>query len=263
MKKSLLILVVIFISGFAGAKNSLLFNKVLVNGTYEQVVYNDVDVVSILPGEKYSTSYYINNPNIARGTITVEILSAPDYLELPLVFNDSTRNGFHFYFAENSSSQESYFQTDIISNGFKSSWLCARYPSAWLGDIEFVNQLKVGDSIQYRITTDCYKLGDGKSYYNHHTRTIKCVADTALKLGQTTGVPKFPELQISAFPNPFVDELTVNSFQNINISILDITGRVLESRHLQPGLTRISITGLKPGIYFLKADKTAIRLIKQ
>lgn len=263
MKKSLLILVVIFISSFAGAKNSLLFNKVLINGAYEQVVYNDVDVVTICPGEKYSTSYYINNPNMARGTIVVEILSAPNYLELPLVFNDSTKNGFNFYFAENSSGQESYFQTDVTSNGFSTSWRCARYPSAWLGDIEFINQLKVGDSIQYRITTDCYKLGDGKSYYNHHTRTIKCVADTALKLGQTTNVGNFPELQISAFPNPFVGELTINSFQNLNVSILDITGRVLESRHLQPGLTRISTTGLKPGTYFLKADKTAIKLIKQ
>jgi hypothetical protein len=264
MKTLLLILVVIFISGFAGAKNSLLFNKVLVNGAYEQVIYNDFDVVSILPGEKYSASYYINVNNIVSGTTVVEILSAPDYLELPLVFNDSTKVGFNFYFADNSSGQESYFRTDTTGNGFKSAWYCVRYPSAWLGDIEFINQLKVGDSIQYRITTECYKLGDGRSYLNHHTRTIKSATDVSLKIGQTNLInPNHQELQISAFPNPFAGELTINSFQNLNVSILDVTGRVLESRHLQPGLTRISTTGLKPGLYFLKADKTAIRLIKK
>jgi hypothetical protein len=263
MKTSLLILVVILISSFAGAKNSLLFNKVLVNGAYEQMVYNDVDVVTIFPGEKYSASYYINNPNISSGTILVEILSAPAYLELPLVFNDSTKNGFNFYFADNSRGKEAYFQTDITDNGFKSSWSCWRYPSGWLGDIEFINQLKVGDSIQYRITTDCRKLGDNTSYYNHHTRTVKCVADSGLKVGQTTNIPNYPESQISAFPNPFVGELSINSFQNIDAFILDLSGRVLESKHLQPGLTRISTASLKPGTYFLKAGKTAVKLIKQ
>lgn len=264
MKKSLLILVVIFISSFAGAKNSLLFNKVLVNGAYEQVIYNDFDVVSILPGEKYSASYYVNVPNISSGTIIVEFLSIPDYIKLPFVFNDTTASGFNFYFTNNESGQEAYFQTDITENGFKSSWSCWRYPSGWLGDIEFINQLKVGDSIQYRITTDCHKLGDDKSYYNHHTRTIKCVSqDSVLKIGGLTNIADPFTSPVSVFPNPFIDELNINSFQKVDAFIVDSSGRVLASQRLQPGLAKISAAGLKPGIYFLKAGKTVIKLIKQ
>ncbi len=219
--------------------------------------------MTILPGEKYSTSYYINTPNISSGTIVVEFLSIPDYIKLPFVFNDTTELGFNFYFANNESGQEAYFRTDITSNGFKSSWSCWRYPSGWLGDIEFINQLKVGDSIQYRITTNCRQLGDDKSFNNHHTRTIKCVADTGLKLGQTTNIGNYPEPPVSAFPNPFMGELNINSFQNVDAFIVDSSGRVLASQRLQPGLTRVSTAGLKPGIYFLKAGNTAVKLIKQ
>ena len=261
MKKLLLILVVIFISSFAGAKNSYLFNKVLVNGAYEQAIYPSADIIYLHPGEKYFASYYLSAGFVSGNTV-IEVLAAPDYLEFAPIFNDSIKTGFHFYWANNESGQEAFFRTTTTANGFTSSWLCFRYPSRWLGDVEFINQLKVGDSIQYRVSSVCDGLNN-QSYHNYHLRTIKCIADTALKLGQTTGVPKFPELQISAFPNPFASELTINSFQNIDVSILDLSGRVLESRRLYPGLTRISTAGLKPGIYFLQAGKTAIRLIKQ
>ncbi|QQG53030.1 MAG: T9SS type A sorting domain-containing protein [Candidatus Falkowbacteria bacterium] len=262
MKKLLLIVVVIFISGLAGAKNSYLFNKVLVNGAYEQAIYPSTDVVCLLPGEKYSASYYLNASFISGNTV-IEVLSAPDYLELPLIFNDTTASGFNFYFANNESGQEAYFQTDITENGFKSSWSCWRYPSGWLGDIEFINQLKVGDSIQYRISTVCSGL-NGQSYHNYHLRTIKCVAaDSVLKLGDLTNVFDPFKSPVSAFPNPFIDELNINSFQNVDAFIVDASGRVLASQRLQPGLAKISTAGLKPGIYFLKAGKTVVKLIKQ
>lgn len=263
MKNFFFVLVVaIFCSSLAGAKNSYLLNKVLVNGTYEQIAYPNQDVVYLQPGETYSTSYYLNTQFVS-GKMTVEILSAPDYLEFKPVFNDSTASGFHFYWANNESGQEAYFQTDITDNGFSSSWFCFRYPSGWLGDIEFVNNLQAGDSIQYLISTVC-SGPNGQSYQNHHLRTIKCaITDGGLKIGQSIDPSELAHPQITAYPNPFSGELIINSFQIAPMAILDITGRVLESFQLQIGLNRIPTLGLKPGIYFAKAGNTVVKLIKK
>lgn len=67
----------------------------------------------------------------------------------------------------------------------------------------------------------------------------------------------------SAYPNPFNSELTINSSSEAIVTLSDVLGTVIKQVRVEPGDNRISLVGLKPGIYFLNNKKTTLKLIKQ
>jgi hypothetical protein len=73
--------------------------------------------------------------------------------------------------------------------------------------------------------------------------------------------------QVNVFPNPAIDNLTIEIPQKSTIELLDIQGQTILQQTLQQGKTDIDISGLAKGIYILRLcsnDKTAVaRIVKE
>ncbi len=62
-----------------------------------------------------------------------------------------------------------------------------------------------------------------------------------------------PEFEISAYPNPFIDQLIldVSKYSGIRYQILDVSGKVIVERALQSEITTISTSEFAQGSYSL------------
>ncbi len=65
--------------------------------------------------------------------------------------------------------------------------------------------------------------------------------------------------QISVYPNPVKDELSINAPLSINIAVLSIDGKVIERKN---SVTRISVKELSSGIYYLQITDQRGHLLK-
>ena len=69
------------------------------------------------------------------------------------------------------------------------------------------------------------------------------------------------ELSVTAFPNPYADELTVrvsevNAAEQVNVVVFDMTGRAVASKQGTPGASDISVgKGLPSGMYIVEVVK--------
>ena len=267
MRKLFLFCVVVFFSITALGKSSVLFDKVLVNGAYEQVVYPNEDVFYVHPHEVYMPSYYISAPGIALGETRIEFLSVPAHLKyLPFLFNNERAPGIKFFWWDDyAPNKDEYLKTEVTPNGFKSSWFFISMSGGsdfWLGEINIPTYwMRLGDSIQYMITTVCYKTVGGTKYINHHKRTIRCVDNT--KSGLTAIQPSTKREEMSIFPNPCFDKIGINVLNPELAQILDLQGRTLKGLRLEEGTNEIYLADLKPGIYILKIKEKSIKFIKR
>lgn len=59
---------------------------------------------------------------------------------------------------------------------------------------------------------------------------------------------------VSVYPNPSKDIVYIknDSYNNLNIDILDITGALIKSVRIKSGQNRIDVSDLQSGIYLLK-----------
>lgn len=94
--------------------------------------------------------------------------------------------------------------------------------------------------------------------------TNRAVWDYMLTDVTTVGVSEVTELNISVYPNPSSSIITVTSNKNINhFKLIDIKGTVLiEKNNININSTKIDISELTPGIYFIKNNSQIIRVIK-
>lgn len=82
-----------------------------------------------------------------------------------------------------------------------------------------------------------------------------------------TGIDEISEIALSvlAYPNPTTDFITLNtessanqSFRSLAYQLLDMNGRLLESRIITDTQTRIDMSQLSPATYFLKVYATGL-----
>ena len=77
----------------------------------------------------------------------------------------------------------------------------------------------------------------------------------------TTAIPDAPAASISIFPNPAVDSFVIDGIEeNTLVSIADLSGRVVLQRTVSPNES-ISVSHLPAGIYIVRVNNTAQRLI--
>jgi len=84
-------------------------------------------------------------------------------------------------------------------------------------------------------------------------------------------ITSIPEISvnnnITVYPNPAIDQLTIESIQKSTIEILNIHGQTILQRQIQQGKTNIDISILAKGIYILRLtsnDKTAVtKIVKE
>lgn len=67
----------------------------------------------------------------------------------------------------------------------------------------------------------------------------------------------------SVYPNPAIDRITVCTTTMTDAELLDFCGRVVMRLHLHEGVNDIDLSALRQGIYILRADGTARKIIKR
>jgi len=68
----------------------------------------------------------------------------------------------------------------------------------------------------------------------------------------TTTTLNLEKTNISVYPNPSDQQISISTTESFELEILDCQGRVLRSRILESGLSTVSINDLNMGVYFLK-----------
>jgi photosystem II stability/assembly factor-like uncharacterized protein len=69
---------------------------------------------------------------------------------------------------------------------------------------------------------------------------------------QATGMEKTREEQVKIFPNPSKGTFNISGEGRWMMTILDISGKVILNRQVNPGTERIELNGIPSGIYFIK-----------
>ncbi len=101
----------------------------------------------------------------------------------------------------------------------------------------------------------------GQLFFNIHTGTSGSVAggvQQPWEISVVTGIPEAEgiDLLVSAFPNPATDYLILRvgnyDHQNLSYQLFDVNGRLIANRQIESNQTRIDMTGLVYGVYFLR-----------
>jgi hypothetical protein len=81
----------------------------------------------------------------------------------------------------------------------------------------------------------------------------------------TTSVPELKKLSLSAYPNPFTDQISILGLEgNANVSIIDISGRKVAEYTIASGNETISgLKDLHTGVYFLKVEQDGSQFIQK
>ena len=87
--------------------------------------------------------------------------------------------------------------------------------------------------------------------------TIPCNCNTAMVTFWVTPIEplQLPEnnLNISIFPNPTTDFVTIEAEDLQHVTLMDMTGKALSSQAAKGNSVRLDFSGLKAGVYFISA----------
>lgn len=85
------------------------------------------------------------------------------------------------------------------------------------------------------------------------------------KFGVVTNLSnsQFESNKISVYPNPTKGFITINTENNVNVSISDITGKVVFTKNNVSKNESINLVGLQNGVYFAKITADGINEIKK
>jgi hypothetical protein len=82
--------------------------------------------------------------------------------------------------------------------------------------------------------------------------------------GISTGVGENEGVALSAFPNPFTDQVTIASPEATTYQVIRTSGQLVHTDRLMPGDNRLSFPGLAPGSYILRTENgQAVRINKE
>lgn len=88
--------------------------------------------------------------------------------------------------------------------------------------------------------------------------TINVNSGTATSLTETQN-----KIQFNIFPNPVVDELTINGTTKLGqVSVFDITGQVLFNEFVNETTTKLDFTKFSSGTYIVVVGNTTRKIIK-
>ncbi len=94
--------------------------------------------------------------------------------------------------------------------------------------------------------------------YTGETGSVAEGVQQPYEISVVTGIQEMAgiELIILAFPNPATDYLILRvenyDYQNLSYQLFDVNGRLIANKHLEGNQTKIDMTGLVYGVYFLR-----------
>ena len=106
----------------------------------------------------------------------------------------------------------------------------------------------------------------GQTVYNTNTGTNGSISEGVQQPYEISVVSGIKEkditLSISAYPNPTTDYLTLEliEFENTNFQLININGKILQNEPIRNSYTRINMSNLINGLYFVKVIQNEIEI---
>ena len=90
-----------------------------------------------------------------------------------------------------------------------------------------------------------------------------CSATSNCVIISTVGLEAMSQNGWNIYPNPANDQLFIEVSEAVGISLIDMTGKVIQHEDLKSGNNTIQISSLTPGVYFIKSANGAnVRFVK-
>jgi len=214
----------------------------------------------------------------------------PEEAFLELAFVEVSSDGVHYYrFPANSNTQDSlqiraagdYMNARYINN------LAGKYIGGYgtpfdLQELDSVSGLDINSITHVRVIDVIGSIGEHASF-DQTGRKINDPYPTAFATGgfdldavgvihqKTTSVNSLADnIGLSIYPNPVIDKLTLtikDTQPNINVTLTDITGKVLLQQRLSSAYNELNVSRYTQGIYYLilrddKGNRWAEKLTK-
>jgi hypothetical protein len=111
-------------------------------------------------------------------------------------------------------------------------------------------------------------------YIGHH---IVVAGDTTFTISEISQGPKFGTINVlvttgfssydikdefNVFPNPMENILKIRSAMKENIQVYNASGALVKVFSIEERIEEVDFNDLSPGIYFIRTQRTAIKLIK-
>ncbi len=138
------------------------------------------------------------------------------------------------------------------------TWQASTDPESSIAYYEiYIDDVKKANPTTTSYTTTIAESGVHSWYVNAvNSYGLSTRSTTTRNFEIKTSAVQINEMdEIKVYPNPFKDELTVESgnLKLENVEILDITGKTLFTVHCSPFTNSINVSHLPAGIYFLRA----------
>lgn len=124
-------------------------------------------------------------------------------------------------------------------------------------DWEWVDLSPLGEVYGLYYTMETTDMSNGWP----NTSTFFCLDKLQVRELSGTGI-NTPKTIISVYPNPFTDYIVINTVDNGNVVIYDLSGKAVLSATLKNGNNRINTFTLPKGVYLLKYNNNIVKIVK-
>jgi hypothetical protein len=118
------------------------------------------------------------------------------------------------------------------------------------------------DSIIVFVDANITMLGFPATLNNQQGGKLPLVVQTGANIGA-----EYIDSQVSVYPNPSNGNFTINVYKEYNMSVYDITGRVICTKLINDGASSIDLSKHNSGIYFVRLtndnESKVIRVVKR
>ena len=143
-------------------------------------------------------------------------------------------------------------ETVFTSNGATSHSGTINIPSSGVTTGTHLRMRVISDFANNTISGPCYNPQYGQT------------EDYALEINDTLGNDEFAVNSISIYPNPTSDFLNVNGMkEDTRANIYNLSGQLVMTDFVKTANSRINVSNLTSGIYFLNINNNTVRFIKR
>ena len=144
------------------------------------------------------------------------------------------------------------------------SWTASTDNVGVAGYVVYLN----GDSLQ--TVTETSWTVSGLSSETEYTLAVEAFDEAGNKSEKATitqrtiitGIESVKESELTVYPNPFSSFIIIESEENWEATIYDISGKAVLKINVDAGVTRVNTSEMKKGVYLVKCGTDTFKLIK-
>lgn len=145
------------------------------------------------------------------------------------------------------------------------SWTSSTDNVGITGYIVYLNSDSIGTAIDTTFTVVDLEADTEYTFEVEAFDEARNKSEKAMVVQRTiiTGIELLELNKLKVYPNPFSNYFIIETENNGNVVIYNLSGKAMFNIHLQTGNNRIDASGLPSGIYLLKQETNTVKLIKK